>query len=71
MKIYHLEINVIRYCEERYFSGVYSSYEKTLEVGKKKLESSIKSIFSDLKNVIDLEKMSIEELLEDYIKLLV
>lgn len=64
MKIYHLEINVIRYCEEIYFSGVYATYEKALDVGKKKLESAIKNIFSDFRKLIDIEKMSLEELLE-------
>ena len=63
MKVYHLEINVIRYSEERYFSGVYGTYEKALEVGIKMLERAIKSIFYDLKNVIDIEKISLEELL--------
>jgi len=64
MKVYHLKINVCRYNEERNFSGVYATYEKALEIGKKKLERKVKSVLWDLEKIINVENMSLEEILE-------
>ena len=64
MKIYHLEVNVWRNNEESNFSGVYVTYEKALEIGKKKLERKIRNLLGDLSKIIDIEKISLEEIFE-------